>query len=139
MYKKIVIFLCNWDGWSCVDAAANAGLSYPLPATVIRLPCLSSINAGLILRAFEYGVDGLMLIGCQEHECQYGQQSKSIDSEFDRALRLLHMLGIDKKRLKLVRLEPFDGEGFINSLIIFSTELQAVDGERTIAGLREKH
>ncbi len=139
MYRKIVILSCNWDGWSCIDAAANAGLSYPFSATVIRLSCLSGINVGLILRAFEYGADGLLLIGCQERECQYGRYSRDIDSEFDRAVRLLHMLGIDKKRLKMVHLAPFDGEGFISSLNIFSNELRSIGNDGTVAGLKEKH
>ena len=50
---KVVVFACNWDGLSCVEAAAQEDLCYPASVKVIRISCLSRLHLGLILKAFE--------------------------------------------------------------------------------------
>lgn len=116
MTAKILIFSCNWDGWSCIDSAANAGLSYPVSVNIIKLTCLSSLNAGFMLKAFEHGADGVMLLGCQNQQCRYGQFDNSIEIECDKAREIIKMLGVKGDRIMLARLAPFDGRGFIEQL-----------------------
>ena len=124
MSKRIVVFSCSWDGWSCIDAAANAGMPYPASMTVIKLPCLSGVNAGMILRAIEYGADGVLLLGCQPHECRYGRYGENIEIALDKARGLLDLLGQDSDRVRLARLEAFDGGGFIETVKSFSSSLE---------------
>ncbi|MGA2367041.1 MAG: hydrogenase iron-sulfur subunit [Dehalococcoidia bacterium] len=116
MTVKILIFSCNWDGWSCIDSAANAGLDYPASVNIIKLTCLSSLNAGFILKSFEHGVDGVMLLGCKNQQCQYGQLGDNIEKEYNKAKDIIKMLGVKGDRIMLARVEPFDGRGFIKQL-----------------------
>lgn len=113
MSPAIVIFACNWDGWSCVEAAANLGLQYPASVKIIRVRCLSRVHAGLILKAFEFGADGAMLLGCQPGSCHFGQDDKCVAGEYEKAQIMLEMLGIWKSRLMLVHLPAFDGHRFL--------------------------
>lgn len=110
------MFSCNWDGWSCIDAAANAGLTYPASVAIIRLMCLSSINAGFLLRAFEHGAGGVMLLGCRRLQCEHGQYSDNIEGECTKAGELLELMGLEKNKIAAVKLDPFDGNGFIEQL-----------------------
>ena len=124
MSNKIVVFSCSWDGWSCIDAAANAGMPYPASVTVIKLPCLSGIDAGLILHALEYGADGVLLLGCKPHECRHGRYGENIEIEFDKARQLLTLLGENSDRVRLARLDAFDGGGFIETVKSFDAALE---------------
>jgi coenzyme F420-reducing hydrogenase delta subunit len=121
----IVVFTCNWDGWSCIDAASNAGLKYPASVNIIKLTCLSSVNAGSILKAFELGADGVLLLGCVQQQCRYGQFSENIEVEINKAKDILNLLGARSGKIKLLKLEAFDGKGFVEQLKAFINELQS--------------
>ena len=135
MNNTIVVFSCSWDGWSCIDSAAHTGMPYPAPITVIKLPCLSSINASMIMRALEYGADGVLLLGCQPHECRYGRYGENIEFEFDKARHLMAMLGGDSDRIRMARLEAFDGGGFIEAVRSFTAALDA-SGTAVTTGIK---
>jgi F420-non-reducing hydrogenase iron-sulfur subunit len=127
MSPRILVFICNWDGWSCMDAALQSGLKYPAPASLVKLNCLSALNAGSILRAFEYGADGIMLIGCLRHQCPHGKYYEDSEDELTKAKHMMQLLGIGQDRIRLARIEAFDGNSFIRQLDEFSASLQKVD------------
>ena len=116
----VVVFACNWDGLSCIEAAAHAGLCYPASVRVIRISCLSRVHLGLILKAFELGADGVMLLGCETGECHYDINSKVIIQEHKKAQDILKLLGIEPERLMLALISRGDGYGFtdrVNNLL----------------------
>ena len=39
---------------------------------LMRVMCIGRINQALILRAFEYGADGVILLECKDEDCRYG-------------------------------------------------------------------
>lgn len=116
----VVVFACNWDGLSCIEAAAHAGLCYPTSVKVVRVSCLSRVHLGLILKAFELGADAVMLLGCQHGECHYDVDSKCIVHEYEKAQGVLGLMGLAAERLILALMPRGDGSGFVdrvNSLI----------------------
>jgi len=121
----IVVFTCNWDGWSCIDAASSAGMKYPASVNIIKLTCLSSLNAGSMLKAFELGADGVLLLGCLQRQCRYGQFSGNIEVEITKARDILNLLGARSGKIKLSKLAAFDGKGFVEQLQAFINELTA--------------
>ena len=124
MNPKIVVFSCNWDGWSCIEAAASSGIHYPASVKVIRVSCLSRIHVGLILKAFELKADGVMLFGCEPGKCNYGSDNENIISVYEKAQHFLEMLGISKERLALVQLSAFDGSQFVEKINELSGKLK---------------
>jgi coenzyme F420-reducing hydrogenase delta subunit len=119
----VVVFACNWDGLSCVEAAAQKRLNYPSSVKLVRVNCLSRVHSGLILKAFELGADGVMLLGCQPESCYYEKDEKFSAKEYEKALSLLNLLGIGTSRLKLVRLPRGDGDAFVNQIESFIDEV----------------
>ncbi len=124
MNPKIIVFSCNWDGWSCIEDAASSGLYYPASVKVIRVGCLSRIHAGLILKAFELKADGVMLLGCEPGNCHYWSDSKCVVNAYEETLSLLKMLGLWEGRLVLVQLPAFDGSQFVAQVAKFLAELE---------------
>ncbi len=124
MSSRVIVFSCNWDGWSCVEAAASAGLHYPASVRVMRVSCLSRLHAGLLLKAFEFGADGVMLLGCQPEMCHFASDSQCVSREYEKARGILDILGIPGERLALVRLPAYDGEQFVAEITKFVNEIE---------------
>lgn len=122
----IVVFACNWDGFSCLEAAAQAGLSYPASVKVIRVSCLSRVHFGLMLKAFELGADGVMLLGCEPGNCHFDIDATCVLQEYEKAQELMRLLGLGEQRLSLARLAPGDGSGFVSCVMNFITEVERI-------------
>ena len=118
----VVVFACNWDGLSCVEAAAQKRLSIPSSVRIIRVSCLSRVHTGLMLKALEFGADGVMLLGCDSHNCHFGIEEKLIDQNYDKALSVMRLLGLKQDRLALVRLPHGDGIGFTKRVKDFANQ-----------------
>jgi coenzyme F420-reducing hydrogenase delta subunit len=130
MEPKILVFSCNWDGWSAVEAATEAGLHYPASVKIVRVSCLSRLHAGLILKAFEFRADGVILVGCEPGSCHFFSESGCIDREYEKTRLLLEMLGINKERLALVQLPAYDGKRFVEEIEKLSGNIARMTSRR---------
>lgn len=130
MYTEVLVFVCNWDGWSCIETATNLGLHYPASVKVIKVSCLSRVHAGLILKAFEFGADGVMLLGCEQDRCRFGADGGHIFNEYEKAQTILEMLGMWKDRLVLVQLPAFDGREFVTQVMKLIAEVERISASK---------
>ncbi len=126
MYTEVLVFACNWDGWSCIETATNLGLSYPTSVKVVRVSCISRIHTGLILKAFEFGAAGVMLLGCEQGKCHFGVDSEYIINEYKKTQDILNMLGIWEGRLALAQIPAFDGHEFVRQITKLITEITQI-------------
>jgi F420-non-reducing hydrogenase iron-sulfur subunit len=120
----IVVFACNWDGLSCIEAAAQSRLSYPPSVKVVKVSCLSRVHSGLILKAFELGADGVMLLGCQSESCYYQKDEKFNVKEYEKTRGILGLLGLGADRLRLAWLTRGDGQSFVKQVKNFIAEVE---------------
>ena len=60
---KIIGYLCNWCSYAGADGAGMARLKYPPNVKIIRVPCSGRVPPELILRTFQQGADGVMVLG----------------------------------------------------------------------------
>ena len=120
----LVVFACNWDGLSCIEAAARAGFSYPASVRVVRVSCLSRVHQGLMLKAFELGADGVMLLGCEPGSCQFDIDAGLMTQECEKARRVLRLLGLGEQRLVLCHMPRGDGSGFVRQVTGFIKEIE---------------
>lgn len=97
---KIVAFTCNWGSYAGLEYAGTIRLSYPADVRFIRVMCAGRINQALVLKAFELGADGVLLLGCTPEECHYDFGSKRFLEGYQKTELLLKMLGIEKERLR---------------------------------------
>ena len=123
---EVVVFACNWDGLSCVEAAGHNGLCYPASVKVIRVSCLSRLHLGLMLKAFELGAEGVMLLGCESGECHYNIDPKHILDEYQKAQDVMRLLGLGPERLMLAQLPRGNGSGFVDQVTAFVSRLSGL-------------
>jgi len=116
---RIVGFVCNWSAYSGVEMAGTNKEGYPPNIRLIRLMCLGRLHLGLVLKAFELGADGVMLLGCPPEDCHYESGMEKTKELFTQARKVLHLLGIDRERLALVEVPIGGGEIFARQVSSF--------------------
>jgi coenzyme F420-reducing hydrogenase delta subunit len=124
--NNIVAFVCNFDGLSCVEAAAQKRLSFPPGIKIVRVSCLSRVHSGLILEAFGLGASGVILLGCEDHHCHYGVNEELISDSVAKARAIMKLLGLASSDLSLVRLHHGDAAAFIKTVKQFAKKSEKV-------------
>ncbi len=113
---RIAGFICNWEAYSGLEMAGVNRKEYPADIKLVRLMCLGRLHLGLVLKAFELGADGVMLLGCSQERCNYEDGMKKAEELFAQAKKVLHLLGIDPGRLALVEI-PLGGDSIVAAKI----------------------
>ncbi len=99
---RIVGFVCNWGAYSGVEMAGVHKREYPASVNLVKVMCLGRLHLGLVLKAFELGADGVLLLGCPPEDCYYESGMERAKELFTQARKVLHLLGIDPERLALI-------------------------------------
>lgn len=121
---NILGIACNWSPWACYNAAGQAGLELPSNFKIMRVMCIGRINQALILKAFEYGADGVIVLECEDADCRYGPGPELGHSNVARVRRLLHYLGIGQKRLKEMTFQADQKQELVDALWDFAARIE---------------
>ena len=68
---KIIAFCCRSCGYAAADDAGLKKISYHPNIFILRVPCTGRIDTNFIIKSFEFGFDGVMIIGCRKNACRY--------------------------------------------------------------------
>lgn len=117
---------CNWSPYACYNAAGQAGLEPPPNFRLMRVMCIGRINQALILRSFEYGADGVIVLECEDEDCRYGPGPELGHTNVARVRRLLHFLGIGQDRLLERSFAADQKEELIQALWDFAARIEAM-------------
>lgn len=69
---------------------------------VVLVNCVGQIQAGTIMQAIEQGAGEVLVRGCPEDECRHQKGVRLAEAQVTSAQRLLHLLGLDSCRVRLV-------------------------------------
>jgi coenzyme F420-reducing hydrogenase delta subunit len=123
---RILGICCNWSPFACYNAAGMTGMSMPANFHLIRVMCIGRINQALILRAFEFGADGVILLECTDEDCRYGPGPEVGHENVHRVRRILHLLGIRQERLVERTFGANEKEELVRTLWNFTEEMEAL-------------
>ena len=82
--------------------------------------CLGRLSCGNILKAFEKGAKGVLLLGCPRGSCYYDFGHKNAESVFKKALSLLNLLGFKKEQLQMDSIDLSDGAATVDRINSFT-------------------
>ena len=108
----ILAFCCHYCAYAAADLAGALRLPYPPNARVVRVPCTGKVEINHLLRAFEWGADGVMVAGCLEGGCHYLEGNLRARKRVERTQRLLEEIGLEPERLGMFNLSSADGPRF---------------------------
>jgi F420-non-reducing hydrogenase iron-sulfur subunit len=104
---KLYIFFCS----NSIDVNEFTGLLQDeegIEYRNISLPCSGKANLLYLIKAFETGADGLLLITCGKNQCHYLEGNLRSPKRADEVNILLDEIGMGKERIAVVTI---DGDG----------------------------
>ncbi len=106
---KIIAFCCRSCGYAAADDAGLKKITYYPNIFIIQVPCTGRVDSSFIIKSFELGFDGILIIGCRKNSCRY------ID-------------GIENVRKKVHLLKSILGPKFAHRVIL--KHVNAVEGSK---------
>jgi coenzyme F420-reducing hydrogenase delta subunit/ferredoxin len=125
--QKAVVFTCNWSAYRGLEAAGRNHASYPPWVYPIKVMCMGRLSPGIILKAFNLGAEGVLMLGCPPDECHYEFGSRRAEKTFDLTRMLMQLLGRSDKRLVMDWLAAGDEETWARKLQTF---VDGLNGDR---------
>jgi len=111
---KIVAFLCNWCSYSGADLAGTSRLKSAPNVRPIRVMCSGRVEPAFVLKAFEAGADGVLVLGCRPGVCHYSEGNYKAIRRIALLKNLLSQLGIEGGRLRLEWVSASEAGRFVS-------------------------
>jgi F420-non-reducing hydrogenase iron-sulfur subunit len=102
---------------------------------IIRLMCSGRVDPSFILRAFQLGADGVLVMGCHPGDCHYQEGNFKALRRVLLLKRVLREFGIDERRLRLDWVSAAEGEKFAKVSTEFTEEVRALGPLRLETGV----
>lgn len=131
MLPKVVAFCCDECGYATVDLAGMGEKTYPANVLPMRVPCLGGVSLYHIFKAFEYGADGILLVGCLRGNCQHLKGNVFAENAVTFARSILDEIGLNSRRLRMVSVcaaDPIEFSKVASSLVNDVKELGPIIG-----------
>ena len=109
---KIVAFLCNWCSYRGADLAGTSRIKCAANVRAIRVMCSGRVEPAFVLRAFELGADGVLVLGCHPGDCHYAEGNYKALRRMELLKRTLVQLGVDEDRFRLDWVSASEGDRF---------------------------
>jgi F420-non-reducing hydrogenase iron-sulfur subunit len=88
------------------------------------LPCTGRIDESLLLKAFENGADGVMVVGCLEGDCHYISGNIRAKARVKRVYEILDSIKIGPDRIRMYNLSAGEGSKFAQYANEFVDQIQ---------------
>jgi len=111
---KIVAFLCNWCSYRGADLAGTSRMKSAPNVRPIRVMCSGRVEPAFVLKAFEAGADGVLVLGCHPGDCHYSEGNYKTIRRIALLKNLLSQLGIEDERLRLEWVSASEGGRFVS-------------------------
>ena len=113
---RVLAICCLYCGYAAADVAGTSQIHYPEAVRIVKVPCTGSIEDIDLLRAFEAGVDGVLIFGCPDGQCHHKQGNARAKKMVARVQTLLHRVGLGADRLEFHGLSASMGAEFAATL-----------------------
>jgi coenzyme F420-reducing hydrogenase delta subunit/ferredoxin len=109
---KIIAFLCTWCSYTGADSAGVARLKSPANVRAIRVPCSGRVSPELVMRTYDQGADGVLVLGCHIGECHYDTGNHRAAKRLPILHTLMQYAGLEAERFRLDWVSASEGERF---------------------------
>jgi F420-non-reducing hydrogenase iron-sulfur subunit len=98
-------------------------IEYPPGVNIVRVMCTGMIEPSYVMRALEYGADGVVIVGCQMENCHYTVGNKRAQERAQMLWPLLDMMGLGAGRLRTEWINASERVKFARAMRDFSEQL----------------
>jgi len=128
---QILVFCCNWCSYAGADLAGVSRFQYPPNIRIIRVMCSGRVEPTFVLKAFQNGIDGVLITGCHIGDCHYISGNESTLIRMGHLANLLKKIGIEEERFRLHWISAGEGKQFSELITEFTEKIKHV-GESKI-------
>ncbi|UCB48044.1 MAG: hydrogenase iron-sulfur subunit, partial [Deltaproteobacteria bacterium] len=96
---SLVAFCCENSASDAARMASLTGLPLPKGLQLVRVPCAGRVDLQYLLKAFESGADGVMIIGCHDESCHSVRGNRVAKKRIEIMGEALRDEGLEKERL----------------------------------------
>lgn len=121
---KIYIFCCtnSIDLDELIDFCHEAGEDH---LKVVGLPCSGKIDVPYLIKAFETGADGALIVTCKVEECTYLEGNLRAVKRAEAVGKLLEEIGCGSERMDVIQFS--DGpEQILREISAFREKIKAL-------------
>ena len=136
---KILVFACNWCTYAGADLAGTSRLQYPPNVRVLRVPCSCRVNPQFVIRAFQRGIDGVLVAGCHPGDCHYTTGNYYARRRMTLLFSMLDYLGIEKERTRVEWVSAAEGQKFAAVMNDFVETITRMGENKRLEDLRCKN
>ena len=108
----LLAYLCNWCSYAGANLAGASRMPYDAAIRVIRVPCSGRVDPLMIYKAFERGVDGVLVGGCHLGDCHYSEGNYACQGRMRLVKAMLQAAGVDEGRFRLEWISASEGSIF---------------------------
>jgi F420-non-reducing hydrogenase iron-sulfur subunit len=123
---KIIGFLCTWCSYTGADLAGTARLKSAWNLRAVRVPCSGRVSPELIMKAFDQGADGVLVLGCHIGECHYDNGNHRTAKRLPVLHELMVFAGLEPERLRLDWVSASEGDRFARIVNEFTEAVRAL-------------
>ncbi len=123
---KIVGFLCNWCSYRGADLAGTARMKCAPNVRTIRVMCSGRVEPAFILKAFQLGADGVLVLGCHPGDCHYAEGNYKTLRRMALLEKMLPQLGIEADRVRLDWVSASEGDRFVSIVDDMTEKVRAL-------------
>jgi len=127
---KVILLTCNWNAYSGLETAGAERLSYPAGVFPVKVGCLGQVSTGSILKAFENGAEGVLMLGCPPDQCRHEFGARHAEEMYAEARDLLKVLGYSDAQFQLDWVAAGEGGELVNKVQRFVDGLNAKRSEK---------
>lgn len=125
MYEpKIIGFLCTWCSYTGADLAGTARLKSPWNMRALRVPCSGRVSPELVMRAFDEGADGVLVLGCHIGECHYDTGNHRAAKRIPVLHSLMAFAGLEPERIHLDWVSASESGRFVKLVTEFTDTIR---------------
>uniref|UniRef100_A0A7V4LD02 Hydrogenase iron-sulfur subunit n=1 Tax=Desulfobacca acetoxidans TaxID=60893 RepID=A0A7V4LD02_9BACT len=100
LHPRVVAFLCRNSAWEAYEAALKQQVpALPAGFTPIKMPCAGKVDPEYVLKAFQAGADGVLVLACHEDNCKSSHGNLCAKWSVEQVQEMLAEAGIDPGRL----------------------------------------
>jgi coenzyme F420-reducing hydrogenase delta subunit len=88
------------------------------------VPCSGRVDPLFVLKAFQDGADGVMVLGCHPGDCHYQQGNYIARRRYSLMHRLLEFTGVESGRLHVDWVSASEGKKFADVVDTFTEQVR---------------
>jgi F420-non-reducing hydrogenase iron-sulfur subunit len=127
---KLYVLCCQ----NSLDRAGLAGQEYGgngTPLRIIGLPCSGKVDMPYLLKAFETGADGVLIVTCEDGECRYLEGNRRAWKRVRAVRDLLEEIGLAAERIAVEHLQNGDHKQLSSIIERFREQIEAMSTKNT--------